>query len=146
MSIYLDTSALMKLYYSEPESERMSEWVLKTRLSLLYSSFHELELKNALLLKVFRHEMSLKQYRKISLDLDSDLQSGVLLRPVIAWPTVLAKAIVISEKYTKNSGGRSLDIVHVAIASSLNCTHFFSYDQRQNKIAKKTGLKIIGIW
>lgn len=145
MNVYLDTSALIKLYYPEPESEKVSAWVLRNKSALVYSSFHELELKNAFLLKIFRKEMFLRQYKKISHNLDSDLQNGVLIRPVIAWPAVLAKAVTTSEKHTKSIGGRSLDIIHVAIALSLNCTHFLSYDERQNKIAKKMRLKIAKI-
>lgn len=48
MNVYIDTSALIKLYYPEAESTDLQEWVRRENKSILYTSLHELELKNAL--------------------------------------------------------------------------------------------------
>ena len=52
MMVYLDTSALVSLYYPETASERAAAFVAGKPVP--FSHLHELEARNALMLKVFR--------------------------------------------------------------------------------------------
>ena len=61
MKLYLDTSALVSLYYPESCSDRVAAFV--AGFPLPFSPLHELETKNALMLKVFRGEADLKAVR-----------------------------------------------------------------------------------
>lgn len=46
----------------------------------------------------------------------------------------------LSALHSEKLGTRSLDILHVAIALSLGCETFLSFDKRQIALAKKAGL------
>src|SRR5262249_11780096 len=52
--IYLDTGCLLKLYYPEPESARVARLVGASPIAFI--ALHELELSNALELKLFRRD------------------------------------------------------------------------------------------
>ncbi|MCK5197849.1 MAG: type II toxin-antitoxin system VapC family toxin, partial [Spirochaetales bacterium] len=58
MKLYIDSSVLVKLYYPEPESRILSEWIINQKQPILFTQFHELEMTNAFALKVFRNEIS----------------------------------------------------------------------------------------
>lgn len=44
MTAYLDTSALMKLYYPEPESPVIARWVVESSARLVWTPLHHLEM------------------------------------------------------------------------------------------------------
>jgi len=45
---YLDTSALLNLYVSEPESASLADFVVRLKSPLPYTALHELEIANAI--------------------------------------------------------------------------------------------------
>ncbi len=143
MKVYLDTSALTKLYYPEPESAPLSLWIQGTEQAILFTSLHEVELKNAIGLKVFRGEMSEGEREQLNAAIGIDLRSGVLSRLMPSWGQVFSEALALSQKHTPESGSRSLDILHVAIAVTAGCTHLLTFDHRQRDLAAKTGLEAV---
>ncbi|MBI4374311.1 MAG: type II toxin-antitoxin system VapC family toxin [Deltaproteobacteria bacterium] len=140
-SPYLDTSALVKLYYPEPESEDLSRWILEKKSPLIFTSLHELELRNALSLKVYRRELTRRRSKAIERIIRSDLKDGVLWRPPVAWGEVFSNGFKLL-KHAGKIGSRSLDLLHVAAALELSCDSFLTYDDRQSRLAKAAGLKI----
>ena len=136
--IYLDTGCLLKLYYPEPESERIAKLVRGENLAFLPR--HELEISNALELKRFRREASAAEVRATADLLEEDRQAGVLYRPSVGWEDVLRAATALARAHTRSLGCRSLDIVHCAAAGSLRATAFVTTDVRQRKLALKIGL------
>ncbi|MCH7227448.1 type II toxin-antitoxin system VapC family toxin [Verrucomicrobiaceae bacterium E54] len=65
-----------------------------------------------------------------------------LLQPVDD-ETIWQRAMGLSTSYSSELKVRSLDILHVAIAMELAADSFWSFDQRQNALAKKAGFAII---
>lgn len=65
MKLYLDTSALAKLYYPEPESAAVERWVGEREGPMLFTPLHELELTNACALKLFRNEITQDQFESV---------------------------------------------------------------------------------
>jgi predicted nucleic acid-binding protein len=55
LNVYFDTSALIKLYYPEAESETLAAWIGENNIAISVSPFHEVELRNAFALKLFRN-------------------------------------------------------------------------------------------
>ena len=145
MKIYLDTSALVKLYYPEKESEALAAWIKDKNQPILFSSFHELELKNTFGLKVFRDELTADQQKAIYSAIDSDLSKGVLYRIPLDWGSVFVEAIKLIKSYTHKIGSRSLDIFHVATAIAYKCSHFLTFDDCQLKLAVAVKLKKINL-
>ena len=145
MNVYIDTSALIKLYYPEAESTDLQEWVRRENKSILYTSLHELELKNALALKVFRNEITGEAYSQLVQALDGDVEKSVLRRVHPEWGSVFHRSLEISDQNTPTVGARSLDILHVAIALTLGCDRFITFDDWQIRLSQKTKLEIVSI-
>jgi hypothetical protein len=113
----------------------------RERQTLPFTWLHQLELRNALRLRVFRSEMTPSQ-RDASLQIAlSDIASGILLPVSPRLSDVLGEAERLSALQTERLGTRTLDIVHVASCIVLGFTHFLSFDARQLRLAKSAGLK-----
>jgi predicted nucleic acid-binding protein len=137
--IYLDTGCLLKLYYPEPESSRVAELV--SGQTIAFVALHELELSNALELKLFRKEATPAQAKTTGLVIDEDARTGILYRPNLVWDDVFEQASALAKAHTRALGCRSLDILHCAVARGLAATSFVTTDARQRKLAVKLGLR-----
>jgi predicted nucleic acid-binding protein len=136
--MYLDTGCLLKLYYPEPESPRVARLVAGQSIALL--ALHELELSNALQLKLFRKEAKPSQVRATSALVEEDIRAGVLYRSPIAWEDVLRSAASLSKTHTRSTGCRSLDVLHCAAAQGVAAASFLTTDARQRRLAQAIGL------
>jgi predicted nucleic acid-binding protein len=136
--IYLDTGCLVKLYYPEADSPKVAKLVRGN--TIAFVPLHDLELSNALELKVFRKEARPAQVRATNALVEEDVRGGVLHRPAIVWEDVLHDAKVLARAHTKGIGCRSLDILHVAAARQLTATSFITTDARQRRLALAIGL------
>jgi len=136
--IYLDTGCLVKLYYPEPDSVRVARVVAGEVIVLL--GLHDLELTNAIELKLFRKEARPAQARATAALLEADVAAGVLHRPSLPWDDVLREATSLARSKTRAVGCRSLDILHCAAARFLAPTAFVTTDVRQRKLALAIGL------
>ena len=139
--LYLDTSALVKLYYPEGDSARAVE--LAQSKQAAYTPLHHLELVNALQLKVFMKAAKPAQATACLRLVEEDLAEGTLLRTSCDWDAVYQQAAEIALQHTKGLGCRSLDILHVAIARATEATAFLSADTRQVGLARAVGLRIV---
>ena len=145
MKLYIDSSVLVKLYYPEPESRILSEWIINQKQPILFTQFHELEMTNAFALKVFRNEISGDSFNAFRNIIEKDKAGGILEVINPDWSEVLLEAIKISKRNSFVIGTRSLDIIHVAAADILNCNTFLTNNRRQLDVALKIGLKTISI-
>ncbi len=143
--VYVDTSILVKLYFRETFSLQAARWVTQNNQSLPLTAFHELEFINALQQKQFREELSSEIVQDVLERFKGHEGKGIYYRPALDWSQVMTRSQELSNMYTAATGSRSLDIIHVASALTLNCTSFFSYDTRQGDLAEKAGLDIIRI-
>jgi hypothetical protein len=141
--IYLDTGCLLKLYYPEPDSEDVVEAVAEQAIVLV--ALHELELSNALELKLLRKEARPAQVRAVHDLVEVDLRAGKLYRPVLAWDDVLRDSKVLALSHTRKLGCRSLDILHCAAARRLGATSFVTTDARQRRLAGAMSLHCVDL-
>jgi len=137
--IYLDTGCLLKLYYPEPESARVAGFVSGS--AIVFLALHELEVLNALELKLYRREATSAQVRAAAALVEQDVRSGVLYRAAVPWEDILQDAAVTAKAHTRRFGCRSLDILHCSAARSLAVTSFVTTDIRQRRLAESLGLK-----
>lgn len=140
--IYLDTSALIKLYIRESGSEEVQHWVASQEDPLPVWELQEMELVNALYLKVFWKDISLQDAEEqISLFRDRQ-KKGHYVYPDfdrLSWVEMCFKMC----RATPELGSRTLDIQHVACACLLTPVAFISYDERQRNLARKMNLPIL---
>lgn len=140
--VYVDTSVIVKLYIKEEYSRDMSNWLKENDEALPLTSFHELELINAIHLKQFRAEITLDETRLIMSRFEEHEKNGIYYRPQLDWSAIFIHAIDLSKKHSAIVGSRSLDILHVASALSINADRFLTLDDRQTRLAEFAGLKI----
>lgn len=140
MTVYLDTSSLIKLYVDEPGSERIKDLVLHATI-LSTSKVAYAEARAALARKQKEDGFSIKALRKIVEELNRDWESYF----VIELTDGLARAAGdIAEKHLL----RGFDSIHLASAVSLkNKTgseiYFSSNDTRLNHAATSEGITVI---
>ncbi len=140
--VYVDTSVIVKLYIREEYSRDASVWLKKNNEAIPLTSFHELELINTIQLKQFRSEITLNEARLIMSRFEEHEISGIYYRPQLDWSAIFIHAIDLSKKHASSIGSRSLDILHVASALSMNADRFLTLDDRQTRLAARAGLKI----
>lgn len=142
MSFYADTGFLCSLYAPDAHTKRASARMTKTLLPLPFVWLHQIELRNALRLRVFRSEITPTQ-RDASLNLLlADLAAGVLSHVTPALADVMTESERLSALHSEILGTRSLDILHVASAVVLGATDFLTFDLRQSALAKAAGLRV----
>lgn len=139
--LYLDTSALLKLYIREPGSQAVQARVESQDHPLPVWEIQEAELINALRLKVFWNEVTLED-AETQIDLfHARRKRGLYVFPEIDRGSLLKCFLRLSAK-TPQLGCRTMDIFHVACALEIAATEFLSFDQRQNTLAAHAGLNV----
>jgi predicted nucleic acid-binding protein len=101
----------------------------------------ELELVNALQLRLFRKEVRLTETRAAHSAFRTDLQEGVFVMRPLA-DEAFNRARQLASKWTARLGTRSLDILHVAAAVVLRADTFCTFDDRQKKLARAAKLAV----
>lgn len=107
----------------------------------LVTTFAELELVNALQLRIFRKELSSSQVDSGLKAFEGDLRRGVFqLIPLL--DQVFERARKLALTTTAQLGTRTADLLHVAAALELNADYLYSFDQNQRKLAHRLNLKL----
>jgi len=142
MKAHADTGFLCALYPADTLTDKAERIMQKQTTPLAYTWLHQLELRNALRLRVLRNEISAVQ-RNASLNLLlADLAGGILEHSSPNLSETMVEAERLSTAYSEKLGTRSMDIMHVAAAVVLGVSKFLSFDKRQVSLAKAAGLKV----
>jgi predicted nucleic acid-binding protein len=139
--IYLDTSLVVSLYTPDANTAAASAILQSVQDTLLITSLVELEVVNALGLRVFRKEISSPQAEISLKDFARDQRAGVYQLRALPEPA-FERAGQLSRNLTAKLGTRTADLLHVAAAVELGASGFFSFDLRQRKTAEAAGLKV----
>lgn len=126
--IYIDTSAIVKLLFDEPESTALTDWLnLRTEIPKVSSDLSTIEL----LRTCQRIDESL-------VDGARRLLNGVDLVPIDH--VIVEQAAILAPRELWN-----LDAIHLASALSLrgDLTDFVAYDVRLCSAAEKAGLPVM---
>jgi hypothetical protein len=140
MRVYADSSFLVSCYLTDASTGQAKAFLLEHGAPLPFTYLHDLEVRNAFQLGVFRRLISVDEAREAGATLDADLRSGRLVRTSVKWPAVLRAASRISVQHAATTGARSVDILHVAAARALRCKSLASFDVRQREVAAVAGL------
>ena len=138
MNVYADSSFLTANYLSDVHSSEVDRR-MAARPSLLITPFVRAEFASAIYRQVFLQRVSVFDAKRAWGNFDLDNQSGVL-RPVefpeAAWITIIDLVV----RYVPTLGVRTLDSLHVACALELKTDKFWTFDERQEKLAQAVGL------
>lgn len=138
MKIYLDTSALIKLYCIEDGSVSINTIVSENATPLPIWDLHIIEFHNALKLKVFRNELNKKEALHLSLLFMKRRKAGIYHTPELDRKEHTELCLTYTD-FSTEIGCRSLDIMHVAAATLFKADRFLTFDTRQAELAKRTG-------
>lgn len=142
MKAYADTGFLCSFYSADTLTEKAEAIMQRQSEPIAYTWLHQLELRNAFRLRVFRKEINVSQ-RNASLNLLlADLADGILEHAAPGLAETMVEAERLSTAYSEKLGMRSMDILHVAAAVVLGRPEFLSFDKRQVSLAKAAGLKV----
>jgi predicted nucleic acid-binding protein len=142
--IYLDTSALVKLYVLEAGSEFVQSCLSEQDDPLPVWELQEAELANALHLKVFRNEWTEAEAELQIEHFHSRKQRGLYVFPEIDRVELIREFHRLSRE-TPRTGCRTMDIFHVACALQIPSCRFLTFDGRQGKLARMAGLEMIEV-
>ncbi|MGA3080146.1 MAG: type II toxin-antitoxin system VapC family toxin [Terracidiphilus sp.] len=139
--IYLDTSLVVSLYTLDANTAAATAILQSAQDTRLITSLVELEVVNALGLRVFIKEISSLQAETSLNDFARDQRAGVYQLRTLPEPS-FERARQLSRNLTAKLGTRTADLLHVAAAVELGATGFFSFDLRQRKTAEAVGLQL----
>jgi predicted nucleic acid-binding protein len=141
LKICFDASFLSSLYAVDSNTQLAVAAMVQIPAVRMVTHLTELELRNALQLRVFRKDLSVAVARAAYADWQTDLTDGLFaLHPLPeAW---LRRSHTISQQSTARLGVRSLDLIHVASALELGADALFSFDERQRRLARELKLRL----
>jgi predicted nucleic acid-binding protein len=141
LSSYADTSFLVSLYVLDANSNLVAERMKLAKLPVLLTPLGEIELANALYLRLFRKELVPSRAKAAHALFRKDIEDGVYqVKPFS--PAMFERAKRIAQSQTPRLGTRTLDVLHVASALTLQANTFYTFDRSQRKLAEAEGLTV----
>ena len=143
MSLYLDSSLLVKLYVPEQNSPAVVIFVESQKQPLVMTRHLSLEVQTAIRRRVFLKTLPADKAKQAILSFSRDVGlSYVFNQPDLDMHRVYGRALGISRDWANTLGVRTLDILHVAAAMELGLNEFATGDERQAQLAGQCGLKV----
>ena len=139
-ALFIDTSALVKYYYPEEESERIEGQILKAR-HIYISGLSITEMASALMKKVRNRELTKTQEMLIWNAFMDDLQAGQV---ELIYPDErhFYKASDIVREFGAEYGIKTLDALQLAVAHGLGAVKFLCADKILLKLAAEMGIRV----
>lgn len=139
MSVYADSSFVVSLYLTDAHSTEARRRV-KGVSSLILTPFHRAEWAHALAQHQFRGTLSAAAARNIDGQFQSDEASGLFTAELVP-EKAFDLCGDLARKHGSSLAMRTLDSLHVACALELDAERFWTFDDRQAKLAKAVGLR-----
>ena len=137
--MYADSSFLISLYVADVHSIE-AENRLKDGPQLILTPFHLAEWAHAIGQHRFRGVLSAEGAARLNTQFASD-RTGGLLREAALPERAFELCAELARRHGSQIGMRTLDTLHVACALELKAEQFWTFDERQKKLAKVQGLK-----
>jgi predicted nucleic acid-binding protein len=138
LTIYADTSFFVSLYLPDRHSGE-TEGRMAAKPRIWFTPLHRAEWMHAVSQHVFRKEISALESRRAQAELERDLAHGLWLKAGLP-ESVWTNCAELARRHGPRLGMRTLDSLHVAAALDLGAKAFWTFDQRQAKLAGAVGL------
>jgi predicted nucleic acid-binding protein len=139
--LYLDTSAVLKLYLEEEGTPEVIDLVAAQSEPLPVWFLTEVEFTNAVRFKVFTTELKASEVEDLLARYHEHKVKGRFFTPAFD-PVILQELSLRMTTRTPRLGCRALDILHVAAARLCEADLFVTADKRQAKLAEAEGLAV----
>ena len=140
MSVYADSSLFVALYLPEVHSgkalRRMDE-----RKRIWLTPLHRLEWNHAIAQHVFQRAISAEEAARVYSAFEANRKSSMFVEVNIP-DAAYEKAVELARRHGPQMGLRTLDTLHIASALELGAREFWTFDERQERLAKAAGLVI----
>jgi predicted nucleic acid-binding protein len=139
LSVYADTSFLVSLYHSDRHSAE-AERRIASKPVLWLTSLHRAEWAHAIERHIFHTQLSRREAEQVYADFEADRAAGVWVE--VDFPELTFEVCAqLARRHVALLGVRTLDTLHVASALELKAKQFWTFDERQAKLARAEGLK-----
>lgn len=139
MNLYLDTSFLVSLYLNDRNSRIAREHIVSAP-PVWFTPLHNAEWEHVLGQHIFRGELSLSEAQRMSARLEQHRSEGRWVAAPIP-ESAFEICAELGRRYGSSLWMRTLDTLHVACALELRAERFWTFDERQGKLAKSQRLK-----
>lgn len=115
---------------------------MQQRPRLWLTPLHRAEWTHAVGQHVFHRKISAHEAQQVFRIFQHDREAALWIEadlPETAWEACAA----LGRRYATRLGVRTMDTLHVACAMELQAESFWSFDQRQSKLAKAAGLRVV---
>lgn len=140
MNTYADSSFFVSLYLPDRHSVEAQRRLLH-RPTIWMTPLHLAEWTHTIAQHVFQRKMSNREAQRVYRDFENDRTHRVWAE--IDLPdTTFELCTDLARRYVARLGARTLDTLHVAAALELGAEHFWTFDERQAKLADAVGLSL----
>ena len=138
MTVYADSSFFVSCYLSDAHSHEADRRMVNAP-DVFMSPFNRSELSVAIFRQVFLKRVSLPVANQAFASVEEDCRAGIWT--VIPFPSSAWEANVrLAKRFCHTLGSRTLDSLHVACALELKADRFWTFDDRQARLAEASGL------
>jgi predicted nucleic acid-binding protein len=137
--IYLDSSVVFSVHSTDNNSREAVRLLQGGSEPPVLTQLCEVEVVNALCLRIFRREITPKQAQESAGDLERNLRNGVFELRLFP-ESAFTRARTLAQMITPVIGLRSVDLLHVAAALELGCNSLYTFDPKQSLAAQHAGL------
>ena len=138
MNVYADSSFFVSPYVRDSHTKEFLKLV-ESKPSVWLTPFHEAEVAHAIALHVFTKKLKQNTAAEAWSEFQKDIRAGTWIKvefPATVWSTCIG----LARNYGATLGIRTLDSLHVACALGLRSDRFWTFDERQAKLARAVGL------
>jgi predicted nucleic acid-binding protein len=139
LNVYADSSFVVSLYVASTHSGT-ADALLRQQSHLYLTPLILAEWAHAIAGQVFRGQMSAADAQRADLAFESDRQGELWVETPMP-ERVYEVCADLARQYGPKLGIRTLDSLHVACALELKADRFWTFDERQAKLARAQGLR-----
>jgi predicted nucleic acid-binding protein len=139
LSVYADSSFFVSLYLPDrhfTQARRLAAQHARVWLTPL----HRAELANSVAQQLFMKKISAGEAQKVYTQFQRDRESRFWTEVTLPEMT-FERCVQLAQQYASRVALRTLDTLHVASALELGAERFWTFDERQAKLARAVGLK-----
>jgi predicted nucleic acid-binding protein len=139
LSVYADSSFLVSLYLTDVHSIE-ARGRARGGSQLILTPFHLAEWTHAIGQHQFRGSLTAKNAQELNEQFTADRSVG-LWREAALPDRAFDLCADLARRHASKIGMRTLDTLHVACALELKAEEFWTFDERQAKLAKAQGMR-----
>jgi predicted nucleic acid-binding protein len=138
LTIYADSSFFVSIHIVDQHSQKA--WLrVASRPDIYLTPLHSAEFAHAAFLHVFWKKATQREAENAISGFNQDCANHVW--NIVDFPSgAFAQSIELAAHFGSSIGVRTLDSLHVASALKLRADKFWTFDERQAKLAKAVGL------